>query len=64
MAWNKCTEKLPEVGMLVVIRGLSQYYNVGIVTASFKTVFRISDGDDSYTYRDFVTLEWKEIEKD
>ncbi len=64
MAWNKCSEKLPEVGMLIVTKFLNEYYEAGIVVLQHNNFFYLSTGDETNTYTYFNGLEWKEVQKD
>ncbi len=70
MVWNKCSEKLPEVGMLVIARkviGINYYYCAEVVHKwEHKKECYLDLGADGYLWfnPEDVHLEWKEVEKD
>lgn len=63
MTWNKCSEKLPEVGMLIVYRVLWQDeydYTASLVSPGIW----VTQDDEEFTLSKFPEIEWKEVEKD
>lgn len=65
MAWNKCSEKLPKVGMLVITRewmvaGNYWIYLAGIIKRG-EWGLHTTNPDCGYLTD---AVEWKEVEKD
>lgn len=72
MTWIKCSDKLPEVGMLIIFRTpwRGEYdYQASLVKSDNHGMWIAQDDNKLYLFKEIVDdweidLEWKEVEKD
>lgn len=78
MTWNKCSEKLPEVGMLVILRTstafilgepINRTYSAGMIFLDANGtphLIQQNEYGDTLAFESLEgsDLEWKEVEKD